>query len=384
MKILLIHNYYQYRGGTDDYVDGLYSLLKNNNQEVYLYNEKSSRVNSLKQKVIIGVNLILSNNSKIDDIINHFKPDLCHINNIFPIINFSIIKKCLERKIPIVQTIHDYKYIYPGGIIGERELKSDLFIKHALIYSILNKSYNASYFSSLSLCLALIANKKRIQNIDAFIFPNKTSEQILRKKLNIKKKNSYFLPHFIKRRIYYNNTQKNKYFIYIGRISEEKGINELIRVFTTLQNLKLIVIGEGPLLSKLELLKRPNIIFLGYVTSNEKYKLLSEAFFCIIPSKIEEQGPLVMIESFMCGTPVIVPNLLSFKEKVKKGLGLFYKYNDELHLKKTILKAAKQKWIFNKKMRKAAREAYSKIYDETTYYKSLLRIYEQAITNKNK
>lgn len=380
MKILLVHNYYQYRGGTDDYVDSLYNLLKNKKQEVYLYSEKSSRVKSLGEKINTGLSLIYSQNNKNSDIIDIFKPDVCHINNIFPIINFSIIKKCAQRRIPIVQTVHDFKYYYPGGIIGQKEYKSDLFNKHPLIYSVLNKSYNGSYLSSISLALALVMNKKTIQNIDSFIFPSKTSWQLLARKLHIKKEKCYFLPHFIRRQIYPDINQKENYFIYIGRISEEKGINELVQVFISLPRLKLIVIGEGPLLSKLKSLKIPNIKFLGYVSLDKKYELLSRALFCIIPSEIEEQGPLVLIESFMCGTPVIVPNLFSFKEKVENNrAGFYYVHNDIEDLRKVILRAASQKRNIYKKMSKFVQEEYLKHYEENTYYKNLIKVYEQLI-----
>ncbi len=383
MRILLVHNYYTLRGGTDDYVDSLYELLGKNKQGVYLYTERSNEIQSTRQKIQTGLNLILAHNTKIGTVLDRIKPDICHLNNLFPLLTFDAIKQCKKRYIPVIQTIHDFKYFYPGGIIGQKEYNSPFFINHPLLYTVINKGYNNSYFSSLCLSLALWKNKNTLQNIDAFIFPNKTSEKILREKLLIDEKKCFYLPHFVKRQINPDMQQKDKYFIYVGRISDEKGIVELVDVFRSLPYLHLVVVGDGPLLSKLKSLKTPNIKFLGYISSDKKYELLSKALFCIIPSKIEEQGPLVLIESFMCGTPVIVPDLPSFKEKVKNNLGFLYKQGDKIYLKKRILDAANQEWNLYKKMRALVLDEYSNHFSEVIYYKNLLRVYGQAITNKN-
>jgi len=375
MKILLVHNYYQHRGGTDDYVDALSKLLRNKGHEVFLHKEQSISINTSKEKIQTGFNMIFFKNNSISKIINKFKPDICHVNNIFPKINFSVVKLCKEQKIPLVQTFHDFRYIYLDGIYNEKGGRS--LLKN-YIFDVINKRYHDSYLASIILTISLIKGKKYIEDMDYYIFPNKFSCKVISNFFKLKNK-CYILPHFIS---FYKvkQTENKNHFIYIGRISKEKGIDELVKIFSTLPKLKLIVIGEGPLRLQLERLKTPNIKFLGHVSVREKYRLLNKALFCIIPSKIEELGPLVLLEAFMCGTPVIVPNLFSFKEKVKNNrAGFYYVRNDIENLRKVILRAASQKTNTYEKMSKFVQKEYFKHYEENTYYKRLMNIYEQVI-----
>lgn len=377
MRILIVNNEYLIKGGTDNYVILLYKLLIKKGHEVFLYKENSSSINSLKKKLSTSFNLFFSKNDNLYKLISSYKPDICHINNIFPLINFSIIKICKEKKIPVIQTIHDFRYINLDGIYDRKYKSKCLFFRY--VNDIFKRKYHNSYLASLILGLSLIKEIKNIDNIDYFIFPNKFSRNIFKKYFNIKGKHS-ILPHFVS---YHKitNFKKSNFFIYVGRISREKGIYELVNVFKTLPNLNLKVIGKCPLTSRLKLLKSPNIEFLDYVSDREKYKLLKSALFCVIPSKVEELGPLVLIESFMCGTPVIVPDFFSFKEKVGYGRsGLFYKRNSVLSLKKTIIRAKNLAGSkFYKNMTKFVRAEFFKKYHEDKYYNKLKKIYDQVL-----
>src|SRR3989344_8309961 len=153
MKILLVHNYYQHQGGTDDYVNALNKLLKSKGHEVLLYKENSILINTFSEKIHVGFNLISSKNNRINVIVNKFQPDICHINNIFPKINFSVIKLCKEKHIPIVQTFHDFRYIFLDGIYNE---KGGINLLKNYILGILNKSYHNSYLASIFLAISLI------------------------------------------------------------------------------------------------------------------------------------------------------------------------------------------------------------------------------------
>lgn len=375
MKILLVHNNYQHRGGTDDYVDALKKLLRKKGHKVLLYKEQSSSINNFKEKIKVSLDMILLKNKNISRIIKKFKPDICHLNNLFPKINFSVVKLCIEKKIPIIQTFHDFRYISLDGIY--REKKDHSLLKNYFIDSI-NKRYHDSYLASIILAISLIKSKKYIEEIDRYIFPNIFSKNVINSFFNLKNK-SYILPHFVS---FYRVKQarRRNQFVYIGRISKEKGTDELVRVFRTLPKLKLLIVGEGPLRSRLEHLRIPNIKFLGYVSTKEKYRLLGRASFCIIPSKIEELGPLVLIESFMCGTPVIVPDLFSFKEKVKENkTGFYYMHDNVEDLKKAIIRASHQKINIYKQMSKLVKKEYVKYNKESIYYKGLMNIYEQII-----
>lgn len=254
--------------------------------------------------------------------LDEFKPDIIHLNNIHSYISPVVAKIAYEYGIRVVWTLHDYKLICPAysclyhGNICEACFanKKNVFVKRCMKNSLL-----ASILAYMEITYW---NKKKICKwTDKFICPSQfMADKMIRGQFPKAKMN--ILCNFITDEkielIRSIKKERKQTYCYIGRLSEEKGIKELLSVATKLPY-KLFVVGTGPLADSLikEYSSNENIRFLGHLNFCDIVKLLKEVTFSVIPSIWYENNPLSAIESLCCGTPVLgadiggIPELLT-------------------------------------------------------------------------
>lgn len=135
----------------------------------------------------------------------------------------------------------------------------------------------------------------------------------------------------------YVDISKNKKYIYIGRLSEEKGIRDFCDVITALK-LEGIALGDGYL--KDELIKKyPNVKFVGWVDGENKYKYIRQSKCLIFPSKIQETFGLAIPEMLSIGIPCIAPAECGASYLIKDDVnGLTYPIGDYESLKERVKK----------------------------------------------
>jgi len=138
--------------------------------------------------------------------------------------------------------------------------------------------------------------------------------------MGIEKKKIFYLPNGVDFSIYpqikkkerlefkrKNGFSKNdKIFVFVGQIIERKGFPFLIDVFKNIneKNIKLMVIGGGPLLEEMKKDSNKNIIFRGPIKNRELYKYLGFSYVFIFPTDLEGH-PNVILEAWKMGLPVI-------------------------------------------------------------------------------
>ena len=160
MKILQIHNSYNYYGGEDSVVDEEKNLLEKNGHEVIqLFRDNKKELITLKDKFEALKNLSYSEYSikllsqKLLEIGN---PDIVHIHNTFPLWTYSIFKFLHEKQIPIIMTLHNYRLVWDT-------LK--LFDKNYLNYGCFKNSQIKTFLISK----IINKNKKLLNNVNKFI-----------------------------------------------------------------------------------------------------------------------------------------------------------------------------------------------------------------------
>ena len=163
---------------------------------------------------------------------------------------------------------------------------------------------------------------------------------------------------------------KEDAFCYIGRLSEEKGIKNLLEVASQLPY-KLYIAGDGPLKEIMEKEYSSNTIeFLGHQDKTEIITLLKKVHFSIIPSIWYENNPLSVIESLCSGTPVLGSNMGGIPELLTDEYSEIYNGNDNKELKSKI-ELMFSKNIDSDALSKASIERFS----ADKYYENLMRIY---------
>ena len=130
------------------------------------------------------------------------------------------------------------------------------------------------------------------------------------------------------------NLNDEKYFLFLGRLSREKGIKTIIDSMKD-RNYTLKVLGTGPLSDELNLYVKDNNItnveLLGFKTGDELCNIVKRARCVVLPSEWYENGPYSAMEAMALGKPLIVSNLGGLPELVDNNIN-GYVYNDRKEL----------------------------------------------------
>lgn len=341
MKILMINKFLYPRGGSESYMLKLSEQLKKLGHEVEyfgMYDEKNTVSNSLNlytnnmdfhkktvSRFLYPFKIIYSFEAKkkIGQILDKFKPDIVHMNNINFQLTPSIIYAVKKRKIPLVQTVHDYQMICPNHLLYsfsenkpcDRCINGSKWncLKHSCIHNSKVKSLlgviEAKVYSAL----------KTYKMVDLYICPSKFLENKLLGASRLYDGKTYTIHNFIEKKAVNKSAEDKKpYIVFVGRLSKEKGIELLAETAKLLPDYSFVVAGNGP--DEDVLLNIPNITLMGFVTGDELTKLMANAHLLIAPSVCYENCPLSILEAHSMGIPVVTMNSGGMAELVEDGI----------------------------------------------------------------
>lgn len=332
MKILLIHNFYQRFGGEDAVALVERRLLEEHGNEVTSYTRHNDEIKSYnfqdKIKFFPDTIYSLRTRREIEALVKARKPDVAYVHNVFPLISPSVYHTLHQLRVPVVHVVHDFRFWCPNGwfyVLGricER-------CKHGnYLNSLRHRCYRNSYTltSLYSLSVGLNRWARMTQKIAAFIcMTGFLKEKLL--ELGIPEEKIFVKPHFLDASQVLPMPGAGDYVLYLGRLSPEKGIWTLIHAFEQLKNPRLKVVGTGPLEERLKQYIRDkglrNIELLGFRDGSEKWELLRNSLFTVVPSILYETFGLVVLEAYAAGKPVVGSRLGSLPyiiEQNKSGV----------------------------------------------------------------
>ena len=396
MKVLLIHNFYQFHGGEEESFLSEKKLLQNKNHKIitFVRDNKSIRNYMPIKKVTFVVNTIFSFDTyrKLRKIVTEEKPDIAHAHNIFPLISPAVYYILKRYNIPIVQTVHNYRLLCLNGLfltnngkICEKCKKGNFF------YGILNKCYHKSYLQSFVMAITIFIHriflKTFSRKIDTFISPSKfLKEKLIEGKIPEEK--IIVKPHFIECERIKPSYEFDNYAVYMGRLSKEKGLFTLVRAFKNIMNITLKIVGDGPIRKDLENYidreRIKNVQFLGYINGDDRFDVLKKAMFMLFPSECYENMPYTILESFACGVPVVASRIGGLKELVIDGYnGLLFEPGNIEDLKQKIVNLLNSRELLLK-MRYNARKTAEERFSEKKGYENLIEVYQKAKNPRRK
>ncbi len=409
MKILLVNNYYYNRGGDCTYLFSLKKLLEEKGHEVVVFSmhhpknfdsEYSkyfvSYINyddMVKEMSILSGFRVLNRTvyskeakQKINLLINDEKPDIAHLQNIHHHITPSIIYSLKKCGIPVVWTLHDYTVICPNTSLLSHDEICEKCKKVKYFWPPITKckknSFGASAIAAFETAIHRILKINKL--VDVFIAPS----EFLKNKLleyEFMEKNIICLNNFNNIDLTDDVNYSGDYYLYIGRISSEKGIRKLIDAAVKTNSGKLKIVGDGPLKKEMmTYVKFKNgdhrIEFLGHKSHGEVIELIKNCQFVVIPSEWYENYPFAIIETFACGKPAIGSRVGGIPELIKDTeRGLIFEMGDTDDLCSTI------KYLLNnpdlvQEMGKNAKDFVTRELSAEMHYKKLLEIYERVVS----
>ncbi len=319
--------------------------------------------------------------AKFSRLLEDFQPDVVHLNNIHTQLSPVIAELAHLKGIRVVWTLHDYKLLCPrydcrkhSKTVCETCFKGD---KRACLD---NRCMKGSALASfIGYKEATTWNRERLEaSTDVFICPS----QFMADKMvqgGFSKSKMRTLCNFIDvEKCKYTDTdgtdnteliclpEKENYYCYIGRLSQEKGAKTLIEAARELPY-RLVVIGGGPLMDELKAMGSDNIEFVGFKQWEDIKRLVGKARFSVIPSEWYENNPLSVIEAQCLGTPVLGAHIGGIPELTDYT----FSSGNVADLKAKI----GEMWDTSFDYKKLASESMAR-YDAESYYRRIMEIYK--------
>jgi len=391
MKVLLLHNRYQLVGGEDAVVQAEKALLKTNGHEVTLLEISNDELTSVLKKAKAAVSAIYSPASKqqVSVEIAHFRPDVVHVHNFFPLLSPSVYDACGNAGVPVVQTLHNYRLGCPNAMfLRQGKVCEDCLGKRMPWPGIVHACYRGSRAQSAVVAAMLAVHWLRgtwQERVDAYIvLTNFQKEKMVqaglpREKIHVK-------PNYVSEPEQLGHTKVlGDYALFVGRLSREKSVTTLIEAYRHKDlRIPLKIVGDGPLHESLQadvqMAGLEDVIeFLGRQDKSAVLSLMRRAKFLVFPSAWYEGFPVTIAEAFACSLPALASRLGSMAEIVEDGVtGLHFEAGNSADL------ADKMQWANEHpeemiSMGKNARRAYEAHYTPEMNYQQLRAIYQQVI-----
>lgn len=337
MKILLVNKFLYPRGGAETYTLKIGKQLEKMGHEVQyfgMYDRKNVVGNQYGlytsnmelhhwslSAVTYPIHIIysLEAKKKIKELIQTFKPDIVHLNNINFHLTPSIIEGASECGVRIVQTVHDLQMLCPNHLMLSTDLQiCSKCMDGNYMHCIKESCIHGSRIKSICGAIEAMLYKKRdtYSLVDKFICPSYFMERMLLQK-DIYRDKTITIHNFIDIDIPKHVMEKEDYILYFGRLSEEKGIGMILELAKHLKE-TIYIAGTGPMQEDCE--KSDDVTYIGFKTGNELMELIGKAKLTLYPSVWYENCPMSILESQSLGTPVIASDLGGIKELIQDGI----------------------------------------------------------------
>jgi glycosyltransferase involved in cell wall biosynthesis len=382
----MVHNYYQERGGEDLSFEAERRALEHAGVTVHTYIDTNHRVDAMGS-LRAGLRSIWSREARrdIDRIIHQTKPQLMHVQNSFALISPSIYYAARSAGIPIVQSIRNYRLLCPSAIFyRDNKVCEDCMGKRFSWPGVLHACYRGSRAGT-----ATIAAMQTIhgalgswnEKVDHFISlsefgRNKLIEGGLPgEKITVKPNFVYPDPG--------PSSDRREFLLFVGRLSEEKGIETMLRAWEHVhKEIPLVIAGRGPCSDIVEraAARLEGVTWLGAQTIDSIYNLMGRATAVLFPSEWYETFGRVVIEAYSRSTPVIASNLGAISELVEPGeTGLLFDSGNP----ESLANAARQMWngpTAASEMGRSGRSLFEQRYTVDQHIRAIDEIYSR-VTN---
>lgn len=393
MKILLVYNTYQEPGGELVVFEKERALLRQAGHEVFEYcrhNDEIKQYSAIKRLGLIGRTVWASDSHRdFAAVLRDKQPDVVHVHNTFPLISPSIFWACRSQGIPVVHTLHNYRLLCPGANFFRAGKPCEDCGTRNFWRGVVHGCYRHSRLETVPVALMLSvhhAGKTWMRMVDRYIALTEFSRSRF-VKAGFPPDRIVLKPNFVDP----DPGKRNgvgSYALFIGRVSQEKGAETLLRAWRQLPpNYDLRIIGDGPARVQLESVAaaegRSNIRFMGRMSHDRVIESIKDARFVIFPSELYETFGLGIIEAFACGVPVLASQLGSMQEIVEDGYsGLLFRPGDADDLARVVANAWERP-EYMRRLGEHARQEYEAKYTSAANYRRLIEIYQQVIAERS-
>ncbi len=394
MRILQVHERYQQRGGEDAVAEAEAALLERNGHTVCYYSRNNNELAGpgLLKTISAGIGATWAAKSfnDMDELIEKHRPEVAHFHNTLPLISPSAYYACARRGVPVVQTLHNYRLVCPGAtLLREGRVCEACLGKRVAWRAVAHACYRGSRPASAAVASMLAthgAMRTWQTKVGAYIALSEFAREkfvaggLPRQRIVVKPNFVYPDPGPAQKQ------EPGRYALFVGRLSEEKGLRALLAAWKRIaQQIPLFILGDGPMrpeiAAEIKELGLTGVTLLGNASREEVFRWMREACFLVCPSHWFE-APLVIVEAFACGVPVIATGQDPTAKMVADGRnGLHFAPGDDADL------AAKVEWAWAHPaevgvMGEAARREFEAKYTAERSYGQLVTLYKRLVAGE--
>ncbi|TMK87998.1 MAG: glycosyltransferase family 4 protein [Actinobacteria bacterium] len=382
MRILHVNKYLYRRGGAESYMQAVASLQSDAGHEVAFfgmdhpqnepqhyerhfpsYLELEPPPAALAGKIAGFGRMVWSTSARrgMDAVVSEFQPDVVHLHNTYHHLSPSILGPLARRRIPAVMTLHDYKLACPTYRFLDKGEICQACLGGHFTQAVRRRCKDGSLASSAAMAaeLAIHTAFRAYRNVQVFVCPSRfmagrmAAAGVFPDRLR-------WVPHFVlptpERSI-----EPSGSIVFAGRLSPEKGVDTLIEAAGRLSGrVRLDIAGDGPDRPRLEDLAAriggDGVRFFGRVDSATVDALVTEAMAVALPSRWYENQPMIVLEAFARGVPVVASDLGGAPELVRHGVDGFLVPPDDPAALASALQALLDDRARARAMGKSARE----------------------------
>lgn len=305
-RVLQVHNRYQRRGGEDAVVEAEADLLRRHGHAVERYERHNDEVPTLSA-ARLALDSCWSTRTRRDlqAAAASFGPDLVHVHNTFPLISPSIYSAARELRLPVLQTLHNFRLLCPQGTLWRDGSPCTDCVGHVPWRAVRHACYRGSVAGSAVLATMLQGHRLRgtwQHDVTLYLALNPwCAEAFVRGGLPAARMR--IKPHFIDLPPPPEGPRAG--LLWVGRLSPEKGTALLAAAAARRPagSAPIRVLGDGPERERLQ--GQPGLHLLGEQPAHEVVRAMQGAAALVLPSLCAETFSRTLVEAFACGLPVI-------------------------------------------------------------------------------
>ncbi|HVW08119.1 MAG TPA: glycosyltransferase [Bryobacteraceae bacterium] len=341
MKILLANNYFYMRGGAERVMFNDLQALRSSGVEVVEFSaaDPANLPADYEADFARGVDVHATTPLRrlraareaihcsrtaaaFARLLDKAQPDIVHFHNIYGRLTTSILPVAEERGIPSVLTVHDYKVVCPAYLMLRNGKPCTACLDGRYSRCAIHRCHKGNLAASAVYAIEAWHARKagHYDAVGAFLCPSRFIANLLLRS-GIDESRVIYHPNSIDPDAY-EPCHEGDYALFTGRLSHEKGIATLLEAIKGTR-IPLRIAGTGPLLKSLEEQVAndgiQNITFEGHCTGDRLTALYRNAAFVVVPSEWYENAPMVILEAFAYGKPVIAARIGGIPEMIDEG-----------------------------------------------------------------
>ena len=319
LRVGIVHNPYQVRGGEDVYVDLLTESYARLGWTVDRFPKTAEAPGVFESALALNP---FQGLEREDYDVQGERPDLLHVNHLFPAQGLRPLLWAKKYQVPVLMTVHNHRFFCANGVAFRGGQICMLCHDNKAPWRALFKNCNQNPIKSVYYTLAIGAlNQSQLlhSSVTRLIAPSPyISEHLL--SLGFPETQIAQMAHPVNVTAVFRETAKYD-VIYAGRLSVEKGVELLLAAIEKAPMLRFVIAGHGPLEAQVRetAARCKNLTFLPGLNRNELMATIAESRIGTAASGCHESFGFFPVECFMLGKRCVVSNLSSAKWLTQDG-----------------------------------------------------------------